>query len=129
VSSAAPSPVRFGFALATGLVLIAVGTVLAFENAGIQVPAAVTRLWPLLFVLVGAGRLAQRGLLRVGGHLLIFLGLFLTGLMHRPETTLSLAGPVGLLWLGVIITLRALRPAGPPAAPDASTPNASPTCD
>lgn len=123
-----PAP-RFGFALASGLVLIAVGTVLAFENAGIEVPMAVTRLWPVLFVLVGAGRLAQRGFLRIGGHLLIFLGLFLLGLMHRPETTLSLAGPVGLLWLGVIITLRALRPAARRAAPDASHPNASPTCD
>jgi len=129
VSSAAPSPVRLGFALASGLVLIAVGTVLAFENAGIEVPVTVTRLWPLLFVLVGAGRLAQRGFLLVGGHLLIFLGLFLFGLMHQAETTLSLAGPVGLLWLGVIITLRAVRPAARRAAPDATSANASPTCD
>ncbi|MFN8009907.1 MAG: DUF5668 domain-containing protein [Holophagaceae bacterium] len=129
MNSAAPSPARFGFGLASGLVLIAVGTVLAFENAGVEVPVTVTRLWPLLLVFVGAGRLAQRGLLRVGGHLLIYLGLFLLGLMHRPETTLCLAGPVGLLWLGVIITLRALRPAVRHAAPASSTPNASPSRD
>lgn len=123
------SNVRFGFALALGLGLIALGTVFAFENAGLEVPVAVTRLWPLLLVLVGLGRLAQRGFLRLGGHVLVFLGLFLTGLMLRPGLTLSMAGPAGLLWLGVIITLRALRPAAPRHVPAPDPSNASPTCD
>ncbi len=125
---ARPGP-RFGFPLLMGLGLIAGGTVLALENAGLDVPVPVTRLWPLLLVLVGLGNLLQRGVFRIGGHLLIYLGLFFQGLLLRPEPTLALAGPVGLLWLGVIITLRALRPAGPRNTPDSTLHDASPTCD
>ncbi len=121
---------RFGFALALGLVLIATGTVLALEKAGLAVPVEVTRLWPMLLVLVGLARLAQRGFLRIGGHLLVYLGLFFEGLLTRPETTLSVAAPAGLLWLGVIITLRALWPAfRKPTADDASPNTTSSCCD
>jgi hypothetical protein len=119
-----PGP-RIGFALLLGLGLIAGGTILALENAGVEVPIAVTRLWPMLLVLVGVGNLLQRGLFRIGGHLLIYLGLFFQGLLVRPQPTLSLAGPVGLLWLGVIITLRSLRPAlrNSPAETASSSPS------
>jgi hypothetical protein len=127
--NASSRPLRAGFTLAFGVLLILAGLVLALENAGIEVPDSVTRLWPLLLVLLGLARLAQRGFLRVGGHLLIFLGCFLIGLQFRPGATLSLAGPVGLLWLGVIITVRALRPAEPRPRAGDEAPASPEDCD
>lgn len=104
-----PRPPRYGFALVAGIGLILAGSALALENAGVPVPYWVFRLWPLLLSLLGLARLAREPLHR-GGHFLIFLGLFLLGLQFEPVKTLRYAAPLGLLWLGVLITLKALRP-------------------
>ncbi|MBK8725340.1 MAG: hypothetical protein IPL96_04605 [Holophagaceae bacterium] len=103
-------PFRFGFALVAGIGLIAAGLLLGLENIGIAVPDQVFRLWPLLLVCFGLARLTQRGPLQRGGHTLVFLGLFFLGLQFEPVKTLRYAPPLGLLWLGVIITLKALLP-------------------
>ena len=107
--NAEPRPARYGFALVAGMVLIAAGVVLALQNAGVYIPLSAGRLWPLLLVFLGLARLASRPLHK-GGHFLVFLGLFFLGLQLEPVKTLRYAPPLGLLWLGVIITLRALRP-------------------
>jgi len=120
--TANPRP-RLGFPLIAGIALILGGLLLGLENAGLSVPDAVFRLWPLLLMLLGAARLHARGWLNTGGHVLLFLGALFLGLQFAPDAIEGFVAPLGLLWLGVIISLRALRPTSPtpaqPAAPPA----------
>lgn len=116
-------PARYGFALVAGIGLILAGSALALENAGLPVPSWFFRLWPLLLALLGLAKLARQPLHR-GGHFLIFLGLFFLGLQFEPVKTLRYAAPLGLLWLGVLITLKALRPPAR-STPETAAPPAS----
>jgi hypothetical protein len=119
--TANPRP-RLGFPLIAGIALILGGLLLGLENAGLSVPDTVFRLWPLLLMLLGAARLHARGWLSTGGHFLLFLGMIFLGLQFAPETAPRFLGPVSLLWLGVIISLRALRPTSTATAQPAAPP-------
>jgi hypothetical protein len=105
-------PPRYGLAIVAGIGLIAAGVILGLRNAGFHVPISLSQFWPLLLVLLGVAKLSSRPL-RVGGHVLVFLGIFFLAIQAQPLLALRYGPPAGLLWLGVIITLRALLPSTP----------------
>jgi hypothetical protein len=116
-----PQP-RIGLPIAAGIALIAAGLLLGLEKAGIAVPDQMFRLWPLLLLLLGAARLHARGLFTTGGHVLLFLGACFLAVQFAPDLAERFAGPAALLWLGVIISLRALWPSSPKPVAPASQP-------
>lgn len=66
--------------------------------------------WPLLFAILGVGRLVDRGIFHTGGHLLIGLSLVLLAASFQHMDLVRHYWPAAVIWLGLIITGRALFP-------------------
>lgn len=101
--------------MGTGIFLILLGALLALDQWH-QVPFHDTaRHWPLLLIAFGAGRLVDRGLFAPGPHAAILTGVYFElGVLGHHEWARH-AWPLGLVWIGLIITLRSLRPRSEPA--------------
>ncbi|HZU52305.1 MAG TPA: DUF5668 domain-containing protein [Holophagaceae bacterium] len=102
--------------LGTGIFLILLGLLLAL-NQWHQLPFHdTTRYWPLILIAFGIGRMVDRGPFSPWPHAIILVGLYfeLDALGHYD--LIRHAWPLGLVWIGLIITLRALRPQPAPAS-------------
>ena len=97
---------RFG----TGIFLILLGLVLALDQWHAFPIHGITRHWPLILIAFGIGRMVDRGPFATGPHATIVIGLFfeLQALGHHE--LIRHAWPLALIWIGLIITARALRP-------------------
>lgn len=109
-------PPRIGPKLVTGLLLILAGAMLLLRNTGILNHDVWHLFWPTALILFGLGSLASRGPLHLGGHILLFFGtcFLVAQLGHEwiPDTW----WPLGFVWIGVVVVLKALlRPATPAA--------------
>jgi hypothetical protein len=109
---------RFTPKVAFGITLILVGLVWTLHNLDLA-PWALVRFWPVLLVLLGLSSLWRRGILEsVGGHLLIFAGLVGFAGEFGHEDLFCRWWPLAILWLGILLTLRALLPRpGPTGRP------------
>lgn len=113
-----PAPHRpshpFTAALVAGLVCIALGIALLLDRMHAVSLDQTLRFWPLVLVLAGIQKLVSRGFLgSTGGHVLILVGLGLQAAFLEHWAWVDNGWPVAVIWVGLIITLRALRPAKP----------------
>lgn len=105
---------RFTAALVAGLACIALGIALLLDRMHAVSLDQTLRFWPLVLVLMGFQSLLHKGFLEsVGGHVLILLGLGLQAAFLEQWTWVDNGWPIAVIWVGLIITLRALRPAKP----------------
>lgn len=109
---------RFMTRLVVGLLLILAGLALLLENSGL-LPISVWQLFlPTALILFGLSSLWAKGPLHVGGHILLFFGTaFLLGALGYGDIP-DRWWPLGLVWCGVVIVLRALKPAPPSTCQD-----------
>lgn len=114
-----PSPHRrFIPRLTFGLLLILLGVGLALDNSGL-LPVNVWHLfWPCALLLFGFSALVSRGFLHLGGHVLLFFGTaFLLGALGYGDVA-DRWWPLGFVWAGVVIVLRALQAPFPQTCQD-----------
>jgi Domain of unknown function (DUF5668) len=99
-----------------GLCVIAAGAALLMSNLGLLHLEVSYRLWPLILVALGLAKLVEQGALRGGGHWLILLGLFLLAGFLEREDLIERWWPLAVVWIGLLISARALlapRPKAP----------------
>ena len=109
---------RFMTKLVVGLLMILAGIALILENIGLLPYNAWEFFFPTAILLFGFAVLWNRGPLHFWGHVLLFFG---TGLMfgalgygHLFEQWM----PLGLVWGGVVVVLRALKQPTPQTCQD-----------
>ena len=96
--------------LGTGLFLILLGVLLALDQWG-QVPFhGLGHYWPLILIAFGLGRMVDRGPLHAGAHWILLVGLYFELERNGHSEFVHRFWPLGLVWIGLIMTLRALRP-------------------
>lgn len=102
--------------LVFGSLLMVFGVVVLLHNLHILDIDRTARFFPLALVLLGIERMVSRGFLQAtGGHVLALVGLGFLMLTLEKDHLLETWWPVALVWIGVILTLRALWPAPKPA--------------
>ena len=100
---------RFMAKLVIGLLMILAGIALMLDNSGL-LPTSVWHLfWPFAAIIYGLAVLWIRGPLHLGGHVLLFFGTaFMLGALGYGDIP-DRWWPLGLVWGGVVVVLRALH--------------------
>ncbi len=94
--------------LGTGIFFILLGLLLALEQ-GYQIPFHdFARHWPLILIAFGVARMVDRGLFATGPHAMVLVGLFFELDALGQHEWIRHAWPLGLIWIGLVITLRSL---------------------
>lgn len=106
---------RRGPRLGTGLFLIALGLILAADQARLFPFHRAAGLWPLILIALGLSRMVDRGLLSPGAHALLAVGLVFELKAFGYGEQVRHFWPLGVVWVGLILTLRALRARRDPA--------------
>lgn len=113
---------RFTRKLVIGILCMALGGVFLLHNLNIADVHQTLRFWPMALVLLGLERILSRGFLRAtGGHVLILLGLALQLDALEKIYLLEKWWPLGIVWIGLVFTLRAVWSQIRPAAPSTQT--------
>lgn len=125
-------PPVFSAKLVFGLVVIAAGLILLVDSLRWYDAWHLLAWWPVALAAFGLARLVQDGPLSLRGH--IWLGFALAGFISQfgPWGLLERWWPVFLVWLGAVVTLRAVFPQMKPARrPKPGSPSPSPavSCD
>ncbi len=103
---------RFTAKLVLGILCMVFGAAFLLHNLGILDASHSLRFWPLALVVLGLERIFSRGFLRAtGGHVLVLVGLMLQLGCLEKEYLLEKWWPLGVVWMGLVLTLRALWPA------------------
>ncbi len=111
MTPAAYSPKPFRMApVAFGVALILAGLLLLADRVAPDLALRIGPWWPLLLVVLAVGRLIDRGIFHVGSHILIGLSLVLLAASHQRMELVEQYWPLGLVWLGLVITGRAFYP-------------------
>ena len=114
---------RFTTKLVIGILFMAFGAAFLLHNLGILDADRTLRFWPIALMVLGLERLFSRGFLRAtGGHILILVGIGLQLGFLEKEYLLEKWWPLGVVWLGLILTLRALWPTRKPESIQAPEP-------
>lgn len=121
-----PKPIResrFTTKLVIGILFMAFGAAFLLHNLNILDADLSLRFWPLALVALGLERIYTRGFLRAtGGHILVLVGCgLLLGFLEK-EYLLEKWWPLGIVWMGLILTLRAVWPKPKPEAVEAPEP-------
>ncbi|HJV49595.1 MAG TPA: DUF5668 domain-containing protein [Geothrix sp.] len=100
----------FSTRLVFGLTVLAVGLILMADTLHWYDAWHLLAWWPLVLAAFGLARLAQDGLLSLGGH--IWLGFAAAAFIQQfgPWGLLERWWPAFIIWGGVIVTLRAIFP-------------------
>jgi Domain of unknown function (DUF5668) len=94
-----------------GLGFISFGGLLALREFGVINVERLLPWWPVVLIVVGLAKLLQRGFLgSLGGHILIGLGFIFLALQFERYWLLEHGWPFLIIWVGLIITVRAFRP-------------------
>lgn len=124
-------PPLFSTRLVFGVVVVALGLILLADNLRWYDSWRLMGWWPLVLAAFGFARLAQDGPLSLRGH--IWLALSVAGFLHQfgPWGLLERWWPAFLVWIGVLVTLRAVfRPSRPAPLPGSQpSPGPSVSCD
>ena len=112
--------------LVLGLVVIALGAILLLDNLGWYDAWRLLEWWPAALVAYGLSRLVQGGPLSFRGH--VWLALGAAGFISQfgPWGLLERWWPLALVWLGLVVTLRALFPQAAHLAPPSGQPETTP---
>lgn len=106
---------RFTKKLVVGLLFLAFGGAFLLHNMGILESDQILCYSPLALVALGLERILSRGFLRAtGGHVMVLLGTALTLGFLEKDYLLEKWWPLAIVWVGLILTLRALWPARKP---------------
>lgn len=100
-----------GHGLFTGLLIITVGLALLADRMGYGSFPHFARQWPLLLIAMGAYKLWSRGPLSLGAQAILFTGVYFELRHLGYYLTSSFWWPSLVIWIGLMLTLRALRPA------------------
>jgi len=103
-----PSTARLIRRVIFGMAVIGVGVVLLLNNLGILDFELTLRFWPCILVLMGVTNLATRSPLNTGGHVLILIGIGLQMAFLDHGWMLDRWWPLGLVWVGLVITARTI---------------------
>ncbi|HET6329576.1 MAG TPA: hypothetical protein VFF76_02195 [Holophagaceae bacterium] len=103
---------KAGARLGVGIALIGFGALLAFDQWRAGNLHHLSSHWPLLLLIPALIAMAERSWLHIGAHLtaLAAFGLELHQLGH--DAILQSWWPLGIVWIGLILTLRAVLPHG-----------------
>ena len=112
--------------LVLGLVVIALGAILLLENLGLYEAWRLLEWWPAALVAFGLSRLIQGGPLSLRGHVWLALGVAAFATQFGPWGLLERWWPLALVWLGLVVTLRALFPQAAQLAPPSGQPETTP---
>ena len=96
--------------LGTGVFLILLGLLLAWNQWNHAPFHDFGRYWPLILIALAVGKFVDRGLLSSGGHWMLLVGLYFELQANGQHELLHRFWPLGLVWIGLIMTLRALSP-------------------
>lgn len=91
-----------------GLAVIALGGCLLLHNLGLVDVDLSLRFWPLLLVVLGISGLITKHPLHVGSHWLILLGIAFQVSFLNHGWYHWRWWPLGLVWLGLVMTARAI---------------------
>lgn len=100
---------RRGPRLGTGLFLIALGLILAADQAHLIPFHRAAGFWPLILIALGLSRMVDRGLLCPSAHAVLGVGLIFELKALGYEEQVRHLWPLAVVWVGLILTLRALR--------------------
>ena len=112
--------------LVLGLVVIALGAILLLENLGLYSAWRLLDWWPAALVAFGLSRLVQGGPLSLRGHVWLALGAAGFVTQFGPWGLLERWWPLALVWVGLVVTLRALFPRIANPGPPSSEPDTPP---
>lgn len=96
-----------------GLLLIALGVIFYLNNIDYLSMERLWRFWPLILGVLALERFINRGPLALDGHVLALLATGLQLLCLERYTLIERWWPLAVVWLGIIIVLRALFPSQP----------------
>ncbi len=114
---------RFARKLVVGLLCMALGGAFLLHNLNLVDAHQSLRFWPLALVVLGLERILSRGFLQAtGGHVLVLVGIALQVDAFEKAYLWMKWWPLGIVWLGLILTLRALRPSLKPEPPKPQEP-------
>ena len=100
----------FSRKLMMGLMLVTLGVVFYLHNIQQLDLDRVWRFWPLLLGALALERFINRGLLAMEGHVLVLVATGLQLLFLERFSLLERWWPLAVVWVGIIIVLRALFP-------------------
>ncbi len=108
--SASNRPPLLSVKLVVGLLVIALGIILLGQQLQWFEAWQVLAWWPVALAALGLARLVQDGPLSFRGHFL--LAFSAAGFLQQfgPWGLLERWWPIGLVWAGIVVTLRALFP-------------------
>lgn len=101
-------PGRLPRGLSFGLFVIGAGLVMLLVNLGRMDMEVLLNGWPALLILGGLIHLVDRGFLKIWGHLLITAGLILLAGWNGHAEQADRWWPLGLVWVGALVTVKAL---------------------
>ena len=112
--------------LVFGLLVVALGIILLGEQLQWFEAWQVLAWWPRALAALGLARLVQDGPLALRGHVL--LAFAAAGFVQQfgPWGLLERWWPIGLVWAGIVVTLRALLPQSKPDSPPKNPPQPPP---
>ena len=107
---------RFAHKLVIGVLCMALGGVFLLHNLDIVDAHQSLRFWPLALIVLGLERIISRGFLwATGGHVLLLLGVALQVDALEKAYLWQKWWPLGIVWIGLLFTLRAIWPKPKPA--------------
>lgn len=96
--------------LGTGIFLILLGLILAFTQWHGSPIHGLGHHWPLIVIAFGLARMVDRGLLHPFAHAAVLVGLYFELDAIGNYDWIHRAWPLGIVWVGLILLLRAFRP-------------------
>lgn len=109
---------RFAHKLVIGILCMALGGAFLLHNLNLVDAHQSLRFWPLALVILGLERIITRGFLyATGGHVLVLLGIALQMDAFERAYLWQKWWPLAIVWLGLLLTLRALLPQLKPTKP------------
>jgi Domain of unknown function (DUF5668) len=97
-----------------GVAVMAVGVVFLLHNLGLAKLDHVYQYWPMLIAVLAIGHFISRGVLSMGGHLHLLACAALQMACLERFDLMERWWPAAIVWIGIIIVLRALFPGKSP---------------
>jgi len=104
------TPRKLAQKITFGVLIMGVGVLFFLHNFHLMNIDAVFRYWPLLFAVLALGDFIGNGILSMKGHTLVLLTIGLELMSLERYDLLQKGWPLAVVYLGIIITLRALFP-------------------
>lgn len=100
----------FSRKLLMGLILVGLGVVFYLHNIHALELERIWRFWPAILAILALERFVNRGILAMEGHTLLLLAAAFQLYFLERYSLIERWWPLAVIWIGVVITLRALFP-------------------